>query len=109
MYDPTDPPLPFPRSVMTRDRRGRPTSEEYLIPIHAKKEILERMYPFDGVPDLADIRYDLHEGKCFVVGEFKVVRENDTNYLVSPYYYSSGGTVIDWMPEDFEEREKETP
>jgi hypothetical protein len=107
MFDLTDPPLPFPTSVMTRDGKGCPTSEEYLIPIHAKKEILESMYPFEGVPDLADTRYDIHEGKKFVVGEFKVVRENGTNYLVSPYYYASGGTVIDWMPADFAQRGQE--
>lgn len=105
MFDLTDPPLPFPRSVIKKDTRGHPTSEEYLIPIHAKKEILERMFPFEGVPDLADTRYDLHEGKKFVVGEFKVVRENGTNYLVSPYYYNSGGTVIDWMAAEFDQGE----
>lgn len=38
--------------------------------------------------------------------EFKVVREGGRNYLVSPYYYESGGTMIDWMPADFGDEEK---
>jgi len=96
-----EPVLPFPRAVIKRDARGRPTSEEYLIPVQYKDAILKQMYPFAGPPALTEQRYDLHAEKLFVVSEFKVVRENGTNYLVSPYYYESGGTVIDWMPADF--------
>ena len=38
-----------------------------------------------------------HEDKKFKVKEFCVTREN---MLVSPYYFKSGGTVIDWWPKD---------
>ncbi len=93
-----DPPLDFPRKVIKKNGRGRPILEEYEIPEQAKEAVLKEMYPFEGVPSLSETRYDLHEGKNFLVGDFKVIREQDVNYLVSPYYYSSGGTAIDWMP-----------
>jgi hypothetical protein len=44
--------------------------------------------------------YDLHADKMFVVREFRVTWEHGMNYLVSPYYPESGGTVIDWMDQD---------
>jgi len=78
-----------------------PTSGEYLIPDSDKKKVLEKMYIFEGIPDLKSKLYDLHEGLLFVVKDFKVVREDGKNYLVSPYYYRSGGTVIDWMAESW--------
>ena len=97
-------PLPFPRHVRVRDERGR-TSEEYDIPLNAKKKVLQEMYLFQDCPDLSDILFDLHAEKKFKVVDFKVVREGGRNYLVSPYYYESGGTMIDWMPADFGDEE----
>jgi hypothetical protein len=78
-----------------------PASEEYVIPDSDKKAVLKKMYPFDDLPDIESKLYDLHAGLLFIVKDFKVVRENGKNYLVSPYYYHSGGTVIDWMPESW--------
>ena len=98
--------LKFPREVRQRNGRGRPTSEEYIIPTSSKREVLKLLYPFSGIPALDEQRYDLHEGKRFSVADFKVVREDDMNYLVSPYYYESGGTVIDWMPANFGDEQK---
>jgi len=99
----SDPLLPYSREVKKTDEHGRAVSEEYDIPLNAKKKVLEMLYPFNGCPKLTETRFDLHAGKKFVVADFKVVRENDTDYLVSPYYYESGGTVIDWMPASFED------
>jgi len=45
--------------------------------------------------------YDLHADKTFIVKEFRVTWEHSMNYLVSPYYPESGGTVIDWMDGDW--------
>lgn len=47
--------------------------------------------------------YDIHEGKKFVVKDFMVTREGEANFLVSPYYFESGGSVIDWEPIDYED------
>jgi hypothetical protein len=75
--------------------------EEYVIPKADREKILRAFYPFSPKLRLDDIVYDLHEGKRFRVRRFRIVREDDQNWLVSPYYPRSGGTVIDWMPKDF--------
>jgi hypothetical protein len=75
--------------------------EEYIIPEAMRGEVLEELYPFSPVPRLGEMRYDLHEEKLFQVRDFRVVRDMGMNWLVSPYYPSSGGTVIDWAQSDW--------
>lgn len=75
---------------------------EYVIPERDKAAVLNELYPFVGVPALDEKKFDLHEGKTFTVREFKVIRHADSNWLVSPYYFNSEGTVIDWMPPEWE-------
>lgn len=88
--------LPFPTRPL--GVRGG-TVEEYIIPEDQKDEILARMWLFaEPPPSLDEELYDLHADQLFRVRDFKVVRENGSNLLVSPYYASSGGSVIDWMP-----------
>ena len=96
-----DPLLPFPRIARVLDKQGRSLSEEYDIPLNAKEKVLQDMYLFEDCPKLTDTLCDLHSGKKFVVAAFKVVREGGINYLVTPYYYESGGTMIDWVPADW--------
>jgi hypothetical protein len=74
--------------------------EEFIIPEEDKEIVLAQLYPFTPVPKLTDILYDLHADKSFVVKDFRVTWEHGMNYLVSPYYPESGGTVIDWMNEN---------
>jgi hypothetical protein len=95
---PTEAMLPFPTRPL-KVQNG--TVEEYIIPDQMKAEVLKQLYIFNPVPDLDEQRFDLHEGKMFRVGDFRVTREEGQNFLVSPYYPSSGGSVIDWMPADF--------
>ena len=90
-----DPPLPFPTRTV---RTATGVVEEYIIPESEKAWVLEQLYPFDPVPSLNEVLYDMHEGKRFRVRDFRVVREGNMNFLVSPYYPKSGGSVIDWMP-----------
>ncbi|HEX5838519.1 MAG TPA: hypothetical protein VFY26_11865 [Anaerolineales bacterium] len=73
--------------------------EEFLIPEEDKEIVLAQLYPFSPIPQLTDVLYDLHADKTFVVKDFRVTWEHGMNYLVSPYYPESGGTVIDWMDE----------
>ncbi len=75
--------------------------EEYIIPDEEKSRVLDDLYPFEPVPALTDMMYDLHEEKQFRVGDFRVLRGAAMDMLVSPYFFNSGGTVIDWMPQDF--------
>jgi hypothetical protein len=92
--------LPFPTRPL--EVQGG-TVEEFIIPEDKKEEVLEQLYLFDPVPSLDEEMYDLHEGKKFRVSRFRVTWEHGYNWLVSPYYPASGGSVIDWMPADFEE------
>ena len=73
--------------------------EEFIIPEEDKEIVLGQLYPFSPIPKLTDVLYDLHADKTFVVKDFRVTWEHGMNYLVSPYYPESGGTVIDWMEE----------
>jgi hypothetical protein len=92
-----DPVLPFPKKTLTV---GQTVAEEYVIPSAKKAEVLAELLPFSGIPGLDEVWLDLHEGRTFRIGDFKVVREHGCNLLVSPYFWRSGGTVIDWIPAD---------
>ena len=90
--------LPFPTCPL---QVHGATVEEYIIPDEMRQAVLEALYLFDPIPDLDEERYDLHEGKLFRVRDYRVTWEGGQNWLVSPYYPESGGTVIDWMPAEF--------
>ncbi len=100
--EPTEGKLPYPTQPL-KVQGG--VVEEYVIPDADKADVLQQLYPFVPVPSLDDELYDLHEDKKFRVRDFRVTWENGMNMLVSPYYPSSGGSVIDWMPADFDEGE----
>ncbi len=93
-----DPVLPYPMLPHKTVWPGCALSEEYLVPDDHKARLLEELYPYADVPSMDTMLYDLHAKQVFVVREFKVVREQGMNMLVSPYYYQAGGSVIDWMP-----------
>jgi hypothetical protein len=77
--------------------------EEFIIPDEDRELILEQIYPFSPIPKLTDEMYDVHAKKTFIVKDFRVTWEHGMNYLVSPYYPESGGTVIDWWDESWGE------
>ena len=70
--------------------------DAYVIPEEKKGEVLKKLYPFIPLPSLDAVMLDIHEDKTFKVREFMVLRSPGMNWLGSPYYPSSGGTVIDW-------------
>jgi len=80
---------------------GEDKVEEYIIPEDEKSRVLDELYPFEPVPELTEMMFDLHEEKLFQVRDYLVLRGQDMDLLVSPYFLNSGGTVIDWMPQDF--------
>ena len=95
---PIDEKLPYPTRPMFFPNGA--SVEEFIIPEEDKEIVLEQLYPFSPIPKLMDVVYDLHADKTFTVREFRVTWEHGMNYLVSPYYPESGGTVIDWMDEN---------
>ena len=95
---PTQERLPYPTQPMFFP--DGTSVEEFIIPEEDKEIVLEQLYPFSPIPKLTDVIYDLHADKTFTVKDFRVTWEHGMNYLVSPYYPESGGSVIDWMNED---------
>ena len=87
--------LPYPRRPLLM--ANGVTVEEYVIPESDRQKVLEELFIFIPVPSLDDEMYDLHENATFQVREYRVTREGNNNYLVSPYYPRSGGTVLDWV------------
>ena len=89
--------LPYPTRPMNFP--DGTSVEEFIIPDEDKEIVLEQLYPFTPIPKLTDEVEDLHCGKKFLIKDFRVTWEHGMNYLVSPYYPESGGTVIDWVDE----------
>jgi len=75
-----------------------PKTNEYSIPDVFKEEVLQQLYPYDDCPSLDTVLYDLHKQKTFVCRDYRVVRDDNFNWLMSPF--KGGGSVIDWMPEE---------
>jgi len=96
---PLDERLPYPTKPLVFPNGA--SVEEFIIPDEDKEIVLEQLYPFSPTPKLTDVMYDLHADKTFIVKDFRVTWEHGMNYLVSPYYPESGGTVIDWVDEEW--------
>ena len=63
----------------------------------------QRESAFDILPDPDTVLFDAHEGRWFRLGDAMVIREDGSNFAVSPYYLHSGGTAIAWAcPEQVE-------
>ena len=96
-----EPRLPYPTRLVACS--GGPV-EEYIIPDADKAAVLKQLFPFKPpIPGLEDVLYDIHAEKKFRVRDFRVTREAGMNMLVSPYYFESGGSVIDWAPPDLDD------
>jgi hypothetical protein len=104
MHTTMDNRLPFPTKPLVINGVK---IEEYVIPEDKKRKVLEAMYPFIPLPEMDEVRLDIHSGKLFKVRQFRVTREFNQNWLVSPYYEEGGGTVIDWVPPDDEDCDEE--
>ncbi len=69
---------------------------EYVIPEEKKAEVLRRLYPGSRVPALDAVMLDRPARRTFLVREFRVLRGNHADRLVSPYFPVSGATAADW-------------
>jgi hypothetical protein len=96
---PEDERLPYP--LCKHESAGWDDEWVYRIPVKDKQAVLDALWPFTNKPKLDDIMFDIHEGKTFTVRDFKVIRYDNRNMIVSPYYCSQGGTCLDFIyPED---------
>ena len=93
----------LPKLEFTTHRRRKSDcvmEDVYDIPDDRKAELLDELYQFAPSPSLDDTLFDLHEGRSFKVSDLMVVREDNSNVAVSPYYLHSGVTILDWIPLD---------
>lgn len=95
VFIPESDPLDYPTAVLHLS--DGTDVMEYLLPPQDKEKLLAELYPFADAPNIDDEAFDLHEDRSFRISDYKVIREDNRNYLVSPYYANSGGMVIDWI------------
>lgn len=63
-----------------------------------KQQYLNENYPFEAPPEVADRKRCLHCDIVFVVGNYKVFRdESGEEFICCPNSPDCDGTVIDWM------------
>ena len=94
-FKPCDPLLEYPlvpHAAIGKDDAG---SGRYLIPKADRTKVLARLWLYVGKPPrLSATRFDLIAERFFKVGDFIVIRQCGSNFLLSPH----GGAVIDWAP-----------
>jgi hypothetical protein len=96
-----DPLLPYPLVTIPASSRSR-SIQRYEIPKMDRTKVLKRLWIYaESPPPLSATRFDLIAEKLFKVGEFVVIREFETNLLLSPH----GGSVIDWAPASWGRRQ----
>ena len=98
-------PLPYKLKKLEMPE-GYQSELEYEIPDDKKEEVLKKLYPFMGCPELDEVRFDLHSQSCFVVKDYRVIRWDNRNLLVAPDYDKTGGMVCDWIVPDGPEMQR---
>ena len=98
-------PLPYKLKKLEMPE-GYQSELEYEIPDDKKEEVLKKLYPFMGCPELNEVRFDLHSQSCFVVKDYRVIRWDNRNLLVAPDYDKTGGMVCDWIVPDGPEMQR---
>ena len=98
-------PLPYKLKKLEMPE-GYQSELEYEIPEDKREEVLKKLYPFMGCPELDEVRFDLHSQSCFVVKDYRVIRWDNRNLLVAPDYDKTGGMVCDWIVPDGPEMQR---
>lgn len=90
-----EPRLDYPLVPYEAGRKGKHVAMRYVIPKADREKILQQLWLYvEKPPRLSAVRFDLIAGNFFKVGDFIVIRECESNLLLSPH----GGSVIDWAP-----------
>jgi len=77
------------------------TTKEVII--KDKQKYLDEKYPFGEIPKLTDEKYCLHCGKVITVGDYKVfIDDLDSELIFCPNAPKCDGTVIDWLPVNYQ-------
>lgn len=79
------------------------TEMMYEIPECDKEEVLKKCWPFVPVPEPCKEYMDIHVSKRCRFRECNVIRYNNRNIIVSPFYLEAGGTVVDLVDPTIED------
>ena len=71
----------------------------YLIPDDDKERVFKKLWPFVGMPKMDTVLLDIHSEQLVMLKHCSVIRWNKRNIIVSPHYFTSGGTVLDLIEE----------
>lgn len=72
----------------------------YNIPMEDKEKVFNELWPFEDCPKMDANLYDIHERKYFTFKDAMVTRWNGRNMIVSPYFLSCGGMLVDFLPDE---------
>lgn len=73
------------------------------VKIEDKEKYLKEHYPFENIPNLRDQRRCIHCDRIFTIGDYKVfIDEDDEELIYCPYAPECDGTLIDWIPVDYD-------
>lgn len=71
--------------------------------IKDKQKYLDEKYPLGEIPKLTDKKCCIHCGNIITVGDYKVfIDDLDSELIFCPNAPKCDGTVIDWLPVDYQ-------
>lgn len=71
--------------------------EYYEIPEEDKERFIKMAWPFSSSPKMDQELLDLHSNKTFKFRECLIIRFHNRNIVVSPHFFHSGGTCLDFL------------
>lgn len=88
-------PLPYP--LLTHKDDTYDDELYYDIPDAEKETVLKRLWFFTSDIEMSTVLHDIHAGQDVEFGNCIVVRRDGIDYICSPMYWESGGTIIDLL------------
>lgn len=68
------------------------------IKIKNKGKYLNENYPFENIPKLTEKKRCIHCDNIIIVGDYKVFKNNNEEFIYCPNAPECNGTLIDWLP-----------
>lgn len=88
--------LSFPTKII---QVGEDSCELYDIPENQIIDVINSIIKPNRLPETKNM-YDCNEKKPFVVTELQIIRFNNANYIISPYFSNSGSTFGGCIPSE---------
>ncbi len=65
--------------------------------IKNKEKYLKENYPFVDIPKMTEKKRCIHCDNIIIVGEYKVISDNNEEFICCPNAPECNGTLIDWV------------